>query len=453
MLADQPTVDELRREIDRLGRRVAELERENEVLRERNEERFDAVPRDAFDSIRDGVALYDAGDRLVFFNDRYVELYELIADRIVAGTTFEALGVAAIELGLFPGDGDSQRVRFERRAANREIRRGVIDIECAGGVWRRISERRTSDGGMVSVHSDITEEMERERAIREHRDKLRLLTDSLPAVVGYLDADRRHQLFNRTGREWFDLDGAQDSRDLDIAPPLGAAGGHPLHDRLRAAFAGETIVFEETMSFPDGETRDVEVSYVPDRADDGSVRGIFSLAANITERNRVAAALRENERRFRDFALATSDWLWEADANFRITWGATASRIRTAMARRISLARRLGSSANPGPTGARRGSGREGRWPPILRFAISVIESIRKLARNGFGTPAASVSSTTTAGSSACVAVPRTSRWRKGRAGGQSRPRHGYAMLSRPCRSASSGSMPTTGWSCAIKRR
>ena len=74
------------------------------------------------------------------------------------------------------------------------------------------------------------------------------------------------------------------------------------------------------MSFPDGETRDVEVSYVPDRADDGSVRGIFSLAANITERNRVAAALRENERRFRDFALATSDWLWEADANFRITW-------------------------------------------------------------------------------------------------------------------------------------
>ena len=227
MLADQPTVDELRREIDRLGRRVAELERENEVLRERNEERFDAVPRDAFDSIRDGVALYDAGDRLVFFNDRYVELSELIADRIVAGTTFEALGVAAIELGLFPGDGDSQRVRFERRAANREIRQGVIDIECAGGVWRQISERRTSDGGMVSVHSDITEEMERERAIREHRDKLRLLTDSLPAVVGYLDADRRHQLFNRTGREWFDLDGAQDPRDLDIAPPLGAAGVAP----------------------------------------------------------------------------------------------------------------------------------------------------------------------------------------------------------------------------------
>ncbi|HET6521465.1 MAG TPA: EAL domain-containing protein [Geminicoccaceae bacterium] len=45
-----------------------------------------------------------------------------------------------------------------------------------------------------------------------------------------------------------------------------------------------------------------------------------ALLAEVAERQRVEAALRESERRFRDFAAAASDWFWETDAGHRFTW-------------------------------------------------------------------------------------------------------------------------------------
>ena len=45
-----------------------------------------------------------AEHRLVRFNDRYVEMYQLLADKIVPGVTFQELGAASIERGLFQGD-------------------------------------------------------------------------------------------------------------------------------------------------------------------------------------------------------------------------------------------------------------------------------------------------------------------------------------------------------------
>ena len=125
MLTDEPSVDELGREIERLRARTALLERENATLsRERDEGRLDPVLRDALDSLREGVALFDAEDRLILFNQRYHELYALIADQIVAGVTFRSLGAASVERGLFRGDREAQRDWYGRRAANRDKSQG-----------------------------------------------------------------------------------------------------------------------------------------------------------------------------------------------------------------------------------------------------------------------------------------------------------------------------------------
>ncbi len=450
MTIETRTDEDLEGELAGLRARLRALEAENRALRaQRAAGRLDPVIRDALESLREGVALYDAEDRLVLFNNRYVELYHPIAARIVPGASFHDLGEASIAGGLFAGDDAAGRALFAKRAANREDRLGVIDIELADGSWRRISERRTSDGGIVSVHSDITDyvtairlateastnlydaieaipqaiilydaegrlthlnrqahdffpnsgevlrpgntfagilramiengdaadpvddidayvagrlshhlradgaprlrtlgdgriaevrewrtdaggivavttdisaDVEREAALREQRDKLRLVTDSLPAVVGYLDGRQRLQLFNRQGREWLGLDQGIAIGDLDIIPLLDGAGAGALVGFRDRALAGEAVSFEETLGYPDGKTRDVSITYVPDHGEDGTVRGIFSFVIDITERNQAQATLRDNETRFRDFALATSDWLWEADASFRITW-------------------------------------------------------------------------------------------------------------------------------------
>ncbi len=45
--------------------------------------------------------------------------------------------------------------------------------------------------------------------------------------------------------------------------------------------------------------------------------GLVCLRSDVTEARRHEAALRDSEKRFRDFALASAEWLWETDAQHR----------------------------------------------------------------------------------------------------------------------------------------
>ncbi|HUB16824.1 MAG TPA: ATP-binding protein [Acetobacteraceae bacterium] len=49
--------------------------------------------------------------------------------------------------------------------------------------------------------------------------------------------------------------------------------------------------------------------------------GLACLRIDITELKRIQIALRDSERRLRDFAELASDWFWEQDADLRFTWG------------------------------------------------------------------------------------------------------------------------------------
>ena len=55
--------------------------------------RSERMLRDALDSMPDGVALFDAEDRLVMFNERYRRMNEVVADLIVAGSVVAPIGI------------------------------------------------------------------------------------------------------------------------------------------------------------------------------------------------------------------------------------------------------------------------------------------------------------------------------------------------------------------------
>lgn len=54
--------------------------------------------------------------------------------------------------------------------------------------------------------------------------------------------------------------------------------------------------------------------------EDGDVAGIEGVAHDITERKRAEQALRDSEDRFRDFAEASSDWMWETGTDNSYTF-------------------------------------------------------------------------------------------------------------------------------------
>jgi PAS domain S-box-containing protein len=151
---------------------------------------------------------------------------------------------------------------------------------------------RGADGtvrGVYALKSDVT-------ALRESRQRLQLVMDNVPALISYLDGERRYRLINREYREWHGMPEASIlGRRVDDF--YGAEQRRRWLPYMERALAGETVSYDFE-AIRHGTPRALHVSYIPQRDAAGRVQGLHSLAFDVTE-------LRGAERQLR----ATSDEL------------------------------------------------------------------------------------------------------------------------------------------------
>jgi two-component system, cell cycle sensor histidine kinase PleC len=112
--------------------------------------------RDAIETIPEAFVLWDADDRLVLCNSHFQRLHKLPDSAVTPGTSYETI----IEVGSMP----EVRTRLAETSALTPGAR-TFEAQLDDGSWLHISERRTKDGGYVSVGTDITR-------IKEHEQKL-----------------------------------------------------------------------------------------------------------------------------------------------------------------------------------------------------------------------------------------------------------------------------------------
>jgi two-component system, cell cycle sensor histidine kinase PleC len=112
--------------------------------------------RDAIETIPEAFVLWDAGDRLVLCNSHFQRLHKLPDSAVIPGTSYETV----IEVGSMP----EVRTRLHETGSQSPGAR-TFEAQLEDGSWLHISERRTKDGGYVSVGTDITR-------IKEHEQKL-----------------------------------------------------------------------------------------------------------------------------------------------------------------------------------------------------------------------------------------------------------------------------------------
>ncbi|KAB0540033.1 two-component system cell cycle sensor histidine kinase PleC [Pseudochrobactrum saccharolyticum] len=124
--------------------------------------------REAIESISEAFVLWDAESRLVMSNGKYNEYAGLPATALKAGVTRED-----IQPLLRPA-------AFERRMANENDRSGAQTFErqLGDGRWLQVNERRTQDGGLVSVGTDITQlKLHQERLVDSERRLMATIQD------------------------------------------------------------------------------------------------------------------------------------------------------------------------------------------------------------------------------------------------------------------------------------
>jgi len=118
--------------------------------------------RDAIETISEAFVLWDADNRLVLCNSKFQQLYQLPDSAVVPGTPYEQV----ISTGRAP------LVRTQIRPEGRP-EEGARTYEAQiDGRWVHINERRTKDGGFVSVGTDITSLKRQEEKLLESEKRL-----------------------------------------------------------------------------------------------------------------------------------------------------------------------------------------------------------------------------------------------------------------------------------------
>ena len=125
--------------------------------------------REAIEAMPDGLGFYDADDRLAIWNQRYAEINPDIAAAMKVGVSFRDVLMAGIENGLYPAALGREQAWIAERMANRRRPQGAMEQEIAGR-WQRVQDRKTAEGGTVTVCSDITDLKRDAQALAEARD-------------------------------------------------------------------------------------------------------------------------------------------------------------------------------------------------------------------------------------------------------------------------------------------
>jgi two-component system cell cycle sensor histidine kinase PleC len=142
--------------------------------------------RDAIETIPEAFVLWDAENRLVLCNSNFQELHQLPDEAVVPGTSYETI----VATGRKPLIRATIAHDSEPRGAR------TFEAQLEDERWMHISERRTKDGGYVSVGTNITK-------IKQHEQKLIEGEKRQRAII--VDLRKSQQALERQTAELADL--------------------------------------------------------------------------------------------------------------------------------------------------------------------------------------------------------------------------------------------------------
>jgi len=173
------------------GEALKRTQRDAQAARQRLQEALDVLPA--------GIEWFDAEDRLVLANQRSRQMFPQIGALLDEHPTFEQLVRANHAAGGLPGLSTDIDSWIHRRVAERRSGQAEHLLQ-VDGRWIRVHERRTNDGGTVSVRLDVTTELSEREAAEQARRQLHDAIEALPDGFALYDADDRLVLCNERYR-------------------------------------------------------------------------------------------------------------------------------------------------------------------------------------------------------------------------------------------------------------
>ena len=287
-----------------------------------------ALMQSGLNLIGQALSIFDADLRLAVANRQYQALFDLPDNLTRPGAFFEDTIRFLVLRGEYgPQDDPDEAVRLRVEQA-RAFKAHYMERQRPDGRWVSVEGAPLSQGGWVTVYTDITETKRHEAMLRarseelssqvlDHAERLsaanrelaamisalqeakrivtetqartRQVTEMVPAHIAHLDRDQRYLFSNRQLPQVFP--GTRpDIVGLTAEQALGPATYAVLRPHMEQAFSGRQQVFEIT--HPDSGRR-IRIALTPDRGGNG----VFVLSTDVTAEVEVREALTHASRR------------------------------------------------------------------------------------------------------------------------------------------------------------
>ena len=287
------------------------------------------LTRSGLNLIGQALSIFDAGLRLAVSNRQYQAMFDLPPDLTCPGARFEDTIRFLVRRGEYGPQDDAEAAVALRVEQARAFQPHYFERQRPDGRWIAVEGAPLSQGGWVTVYTDITGIKHQDALLRarseelsgqvlDHAERLaaanrelaatnaalqeaqavltrseariRQVTEMVPAHIAHMDAGFRYTFSN--GRQPSIFPGAATSVvGLTVEETLGADTFDLLLPYMRRAMAGEQQVFEIT--HPTSGRR-IRIALTPDRQGQGAYILSTDVTAEVQAREALGHATRRN---------------------------------------------------------------------------------------------------------------------------------------------------------------
>ncbi|HRH75411.1 MAG TPA: PAS-domain containing protein, partial [Zoogloea sp.] len=298
-----------------------------------SERRYQEMLGAGLDLLDQGVTVFDADLRMVAWNTAFLRLLDFPEGLARPGVSFEAFIRFNAERGDY-GPGDPAQQVAERVARAKSFEPHVTERIRPNGRILSIRGFPLPHQGFITVYTDVTDqrhaaeqiarhqaELEEHiesrtealtraneeltaaiesnkaitQALRRSEQRLREITDAIPAAVAYFDREWAYRYANKGYAEWFGWS-ADQVEGRKIQDVVGQEVFEVVQPYVARALAGERVTYEYQLTGRDGNPARARSTLVPDIAPDGTVLGGYVHSVDVTEQRRTQAALAQAQK-------------------------------------------------------------------------------------------------------------------------------------------------------------
>ena len=268
-------------------RDITERKQAETRLRE-SEERF----RGAFESTGVGASMASLKGQFIKVNNALCEMLGYKEQELLSKTFSDVTHPEDVNIGLDAAkkmvSGELTHTSFEKRYVRKDGQ--LINVVISPSIIR------DSDGNplhFMALFQDITKRKKAEKAIKESEERMRLLMESAQDIIIMQDMDGNYSYYNANpsyGLKKEDMLGKspQDFHDKETAKKI--------MDRFKRVTKSGESLSEEILVNWQGEPLWMHEQTSPVRDSDGSIRGVVTIARNITEMKRLEEQLRHSQK-------------------------------------------------------------------------------------------------------------------------------------------------------------